>query len=243
MKYVLFSATALLFSLLLNGCAFSLPFSVTDPRTGKEYTVPSRLASVPGIHELAEACAERSGRVVHETVYVDGYFDASWRGCDQACWRSLSDSDYRYMEIKVNQVEKWLFLKELGYWRISKVPKNDSRCAPKPSHYIAQRAVTDKKEMDHCLVFEKIDEPMSRYEYTSRGKHTVIDNDERSELWENKRVVIDRETGEVIAYDVFPHLAPNITTNRRWQTLNCQTIGVEPEAGNNVLNKEVLKTK
>jgi uncharacterized protein (DUF2249 family) len=147
------------------------------------------------------------------------------------------------MELNVRDPKMWELLQEEGYWRVSKQSLDDQRCDQKVLEDLRVFSKHNPRPLDYCLVFEKIDEPMSRYEYTARGKHTVIDNDERSELWENKRVVIDRETGEVIAYDVFPHLAPNITTNRRWQTLNCQTIGVEPEAGNNVLNKEVLKTK
>jgi hypothetical protein len=227
----------------LTGCAYSLPFSVTDPRTGKEYTVPSRLAGVPGIHELAEACAERSGRVVHETVYVDGYFDETWRSCEDACWDSLSLSDYQYMEFKVRDPKMWELLQEEGYWRVSKQSLDDPRCDQKVLQELRLFAKHNPRPLDYCLVFEKIDEPKSRYQFTSSGKHTYIDNDEKSELWENKRVVIDRETEKVIAYDIFPHLAPNSKNGRAGDTLNCQTIGVEPEAGNTVLNKEVLKTR
>jgi hypothetical protein len=231
MKNVLFSATALLFSLLLNGCAFSLPFSVTDPRTGKEYTVPSRLASVPGIHELAEACAERSGRVVHKVAYVDGYFDANWRSCDQACWRYLSDSDFQYIEIEVSQVEKWLFLKELGYWRISKAPKDDPSCAPKPSHYIAQRAVTDKKGLDHCLVFEKLEEPKSRYHFRSWIEKTNIDNEGESELVEEFYEVTDVLDKKTTASQLDFSLYTNHVTDPAGFSLHCGLLGIETFSG------------
>ena len=106
-------------SILLSGCSSLFPIQVTDPRTGIEYTVPKRLHNVPGVRELAEACATRAGRVIHRTVEVDGYFSHGTTYCDQACWSSFAQSPYHYMEFEVTQLKPWHFLKEKGLWRIS----------------------------------------------------------------------------------------------------------------------------
>jgi hypothetical protein len=239
MKYsICFSACLLLF-----GCATLFPIQVTDPRTGIEYTVPARLNDVPGIRELAEACATQAGRVVHRTVEVEGYFSHGTESCDNACWSSFAQSPYQYMEFEVTKTEKWLFLKEKGLWRISKQPDDDPRCGSKPTQYVKRISERDGWPVDFCLAFERIDEVKSQYETAWEGEvlHDDIEGVDKISL--SIMQIKDRSTGSVLGFNASPtlFLADYIRSSQR--SFNCSSLGVEPpgfEAKSSLL-RQVLK--
>ena len=154
---------SIIVSCLLSGCSTLLPIQVTDPRTGIEYTVPARLQGVPGIKELAEACATKAGRVVHRTVQVDGYYLGDVSGCDEACWSSFAQSPYQFLEFEITKLQSWLFLKEKGLWRISKQDFKDARCEAKPTRYVKRISERDGWPVEFCLAFERVESLKSEY--------------------------------------------------------------------------------
>ena len=234
---------SIIVSCLLSGCSTLLPIQVTDPRTGIEYTVPARLQDVPGIKDLAEACATKAERVIHRTVEVDGYYLGDVSGCDEACWRDLSRTRYRYFEFNVPSVKSWDFLQEIGLWRVSKEALNDERCKAKPTNYMKPIADRDGWNMDFCLAFERIEYLISQYEAVWIEESTKIDNADVKEIVVGRSVIRDRASKEELGYSVSAtlFLGNHVRSNQR--SFSCASLGIEPlgtETGYS-LRYEVLK--
>ena len=232
-------------SILLSGCSSLFPIKVTDPRTGIEYTVPTRLQHVPGIKQLAEACATKAGRVVHRTVEVDGYYRGDMVDCDQACWRDLTRSHYDYFEFNVTKVEPWNFLKKTGLWRISKQDLDDARCEEKPTSYVKRIADREGWPMDFCLAFERIDQIESRYEsgWSGFNLQENIDGVDRISL--GKIFFRDRVSKEELGYSISAtlFLGKDVVSSQR--SFGCSSVGIKPfgMGTGTSLRYEVLKQK
>ena len=216
--------------LVLNSssCAALFPIKVTDERTGITYTVPKRLAGIPGIKQLAEACVTKAERVIHRTVEVDGYFSHGAVSCDQACWDSFSQSPYEYMEFEVKKLKPWLYLKEKGLWRISKQEPTDARCGAKPTKYMQPIFKRRGKEMDFCLAFERVDELRSRYKTGNVYEQNELVEAPGFDLALSKNEIIELSSNEVIAFSRHVSLFLGSDFQSFKRSYNCSSLGIKP---------------
>ena len=227
MKYLICFATCF----LLAGCATLFPIQVTDPRTGIEYTVPSRLHNVPGIRELAEACATQAGRVVHRTVEVEGYFDASLDRCDKACWRSFALSGFQYIEFKVESFESWDYLKESGHWRISREELDGASCHSRATEYLKKIAKRDGWEMGYCVALENVGSLRSSYSFQNSIEEIDLEDEFGSTLIEGTTVLVDLGSGESMAEQTSYTLYARYKKNWPAQQLGCNAVGIQNYSG------------
>ena len=86
-----------------TGCASWRTITVTDLRTGVEYTVDRQFNHLPGIEGLAKACAEEAGQTITQVVEVEGFDDDSEDHCGGACISRLLESDFQYLELNVKE--------------------------------------------------------------------------------------------------------------------------------------------
>ncbi|KZZ42748.1 hypothetical protein A3758_13790 [Oleiphilus sp. HI0118] len=219
-------------SCLLSGCASLFPIQVTDPRTGIEYTVPARLQDVPGIKELAEACATKAGRVVHRTVEVDGYFDESLDKCESNCWHYLSWSKFRYLELEVRETNSSNHIKDKGFWRITKYPLGDNKCDQKILNRIEKFSNHAPRKIDSCLGAESIDEPKSLYAYRSWIEIQKLSDQYESELMKGVRTVEniagDRELlAQQVTFTLFSRSSERGTARQ----LVCESLSINHTVG------------
>ena len=229
-------------SILLSGCSSLFPIKVTDPRTGIEYTVPARLQHVPGIKQLAEACATKAGRVVHRTVEVDGYYRGDMVDCDQACWRDLTRSDYDYFEFNVTKVESWNFLKETGLWRISKQDFDDVRCEEKPTNYVKRIADREGWPMDFCLAFERVNKLESGFRIGFAYERNELPDASGFSLAMERAFVSDLNFSEELGYDVSFTLFGGANGKFKRDSWSCRSLGLNPpgRTSGNFLSGDVL---
>ena len=219
---------SIIVSLLLSSCSILFRIQVTDPRTGIEYTVPARLQDVPGIKELAEACATKAGRVVHRTVQVDGYFSHGMGHCEGTCWTSFAQSPYQFIEFEVTEPKSWLFVKEVGLWRMSKQRDGDPRCGAKPTRYVKRISERDGWPVEFCLAFERVESLKSQYETAWIGESKKIENEDVDEISIGRSLIRDRVTKEELGYSVTTtlFLADHFRSNQR--SFNCSSLGITP---------------
>lgn len=227
--------------LVLVGCSQFSSIKVTDPRTGIEYTVPKRLNDVPGIKELAKACAENAGRVVNRTVEVDGYFDADLSRCEPGCWDSFSKSDFQYLEFEVKAPKNYEFLQEEGFWRVSKQDKADSRCDQRIMTELKRYAGVRPRNLDFCVVFEKVDALKSQYGHESLSESTIIDGAHGSRIYKGSDRVLNLGNRQVVAEDTSFFLSSKNKQSVIGQQFVCESIGIPSSSQS--LREEVIRPR
>lgn len=223
--------------------ACSTRITVTDPRTGKEYTVPSRYSNVPGVEELAKLCAEEAGQTIHEVVYVDGYFDKGKGGhCGAACWLEVAGSPYDYMEIEIDDSKLYSsFPRDNGIWKIYKGNIGNPECNLKVKEFIEKRNFPNGMGKDKCLAFKRQEKIESQYFYDFENPEIILDNEYHSKISELRSFVYDTHKKEEVAFQRFFTLYPRSSRLDRAWSMNCRTIGVDTLNVEGTLKRAVMK--
>ena len=147
---------------LLTGCASLRTITVTDPRTGVEYTVDRQFNYLPGIEGLAKACAEEAGQTITQVVEVEGYYNDNWDECEGNCVQWLVEYDFNYIELNVTDIKPYSAIKQPGIWKVFKAPNDHPHCNRRMNELLDKHG-KDEFLKTACLVAQKQEAIESRY--------------------------------------------------------------------------------
>ena len=209
-------------STFLQACSIGVPFIVTDPRTDESYFIGPFDAGVPGMRELATACATEAEVWVKETVYVDGYLDSISGKCGDGCWLNLLESDFKYQEIRKKDVKE----EELPFQRVTKLPFGHKDCADAPTKRFKRMVDYRDKDPEYCLKVEDVKEPISRYERVEDYRSIVLPYSNEPELDRSEIYVLDRGADSKISKALTFILYPNDSQLSYGRTIQCASLDI-----------------
>ncbi len=223
---------------LLTGCASLRTITVTDPRTGVEYTVDRQFNYLPGIEGLAKACAEDAGQTINKIVEVEGYYN-NWVECEGYCVQWLVEYDFNYIELNVTNIKPYSAIKQPGIWKVFKAPKDHPHCNRRMTELLDKHGKDDFLKTS-CLVAQKQEAIESRYgvyfeteeKYLLDGQWVTLDQIDQTKVrvdripWIIKQdeQVIDHLTGKPIAQTITVGIAPRPI--RVPSSLACTTVDI-----------------
>ena len=234
---------------LLTGCASWRTITVTDPRTGVEYTVDRQFNYLPGIEGLAKACAEEAGQTITQVVEVEGYYNDNWSECEGNCVQWLVEYDFNYIELNVTDIKPYSAIKQPGIWKVFKAPKDHPHCNRRMTELLDKHG-KDEFLKTACLVAQKQETIESRYgvyfeteeKYLLDGEWVTLDQidqtkvrvDEIPYLLKQNQKIIDHKNGSPMAEVIRIMLLPKplkIPNN-----IECQQIQINQVNGFNEKN-------
>ena len=111
---------------------------------------------------------------------------------------------------------------------MSKQDKADSRCDARIMNELKKYSKVRPRNLDFCVVFEKVDALRSRYRYESTMEVTVLPDEFGSELVEGISLVVDMMDSSIVARETSIDLYAMYRKNQIARQLTCDSAGFQP---------------
>jgi hypothetical protein len=171
---------------------------------------------VPGTVFFYHAVYKYGGVRIYERVKAEGYLDRTCYGCEDR-WTNLAQDPYRYIEVHIPKPDASrghiparilpIFLP--GYYQFFTMQITPEQCLAEQqlpdrrSHYITDefklRHPPESALRDICVVAQRRDRPLSRYQYDTLHHEKLLDYPQWLPALGSWKKVFDSKTDRVIA--------------------------------------------
>lgn len=183
-----------------------------------------------GRKELRALCEQGVEPKVYRKVSADGYFNSEEQCYGAGCWRIITESEYRYVEIEQRNPKPYSPIPEAGFYRLSKAPLDSGKCFATAQHQL-EDSEFGRRFLDRgfCIAVERIQKPTSEFGiYSERGTAISLDNIFDSKILPVRTYIKEVRSGSIVAertsFILFQSALPSFSSFA--SVIGCPDVGV-----------------
>jgi hypothetical protein len=195
-----------------------------------------------GRKELRALCEQGVEPKVYRKVSADGYFNSEEQCYGAGCWRMITESEYRYVEIEQRGAKHYSPIPDAGFYRLSKETLDSGKCFSTAKDQLEDSAF-GRRFLAHgyCIAVERIQMPTSEFGiYSERGPEISLDNIFDSKILPVRTYIKEVRSDAIVAertsYILFQNALPSFSSFA--VAIGCPDVGVN-QVKSDIVNVEV----